>query len=72
MRKNVTRSIVRWIHLSLSIPVLGYIYGKPADVQQYANGVRFIFFPAIVLTGLWMWKGHFASTLFFRKPPKSL
>ena len=58
MTRATRRSIVRWIHLILSIPILGYIYGKPSDVQQYASGVRYIFFPAMVLTGLWMWKGH--------------
>ena len=30
----VIRSILRWIHIILSIPIAGYIYGEPADVQQ--------------------------------------
>ena len=51
------RSILRWIHIVLSIPIAGYIYSPFADIPQYATPTRFVFFPLIVLTGLWMWKG---------------
>ncbi len=38
MISNATiRSILRWIHIILSIPIAGYIYGEPAEVQQYAE-----------------------------------
>ncbi len=57
MSNAVKRSILRWIHIGLSIPITVYIYGAPANVQQYAGRVRFVFFPAIVLSGLWMWQG---------------
>ena len=57
------RSVLRWIHILLSIPIIGYIYGKPAEVAQYASRVRFIFFPAIVISGLLMWKGHLLRRL---------
>jgi hypothetical protein len=51
------RSVLRCIHLILSIPILGYIYGSPSEVQQYAGGVRFVFVPAIILSGFWMYSG---------------
>jgi hypothetical protein len=51
------RSILRVIHLVLSIPILGYIYGKPAEVQQYAAAVRFVFVPIVILAGFWMYLG---------------
>jgi hypothetical protein len=51
------RSILRWFHLVLTIPILGFIYGKPSDVQQYADGARFIFVPALMLSGYWMFGG---------------
>jgi len=51
------RTILRTIHLVLSIPILGYIYGKPAEVQEYANAVRFVFVPVIILSGFWMYSG---------------
>ncbi len=52
------RSILRAIHIALSIPIAGYIYSPFEDIPEYAPAVRFVFFPLIVLTGLWMWKGH--------------
>ena len=56
--KSARRAILRWVHLVLSIPIAGYIYGNPSDVQQYAGGVRIIFFPAMILSGFWMWQGY--------------
>jgi hypothetical protein len=57
MNPGVKRSILRWIHLVVTIPILGYVYGPPAEVQQYAGAVRFVFVPAILLSGLWMYLG---------------
>lgn len=57
MNNATKRSILRWTHLVLSIPILGYIYGEPSQVQQYAAAARFIFVPAIVLSGFWMYSG---------------
>jgi hypothetical protein len=51
------RTILRWFHLVLTIPILGFIYGKPSDVQQYADAARFIFVPALILSGYWMYAG---------------
>jgi uncharacterized oligopeptide transporter (OPT) family protein len=49
------RSILRCVHLIFTIPVLGYIYGQPADVQQYLGVARFIFIPVLILSGYWMY-----------------
>jgi hypothetical protein len=57
MNDATKRSILRCIHLILTIPILGYIYGPPSEVQQYAAAVRFIFVPVIVLSGFWMYSG---------------
>lgn len=57
MSNSTKRSILRCVHLILSIPILGYIYGQPADVQPYAAAVRFVFVPIIFLSGLWMFAG---------------
>jgi hypothetical protein len=51
------RSILRCIHLVLTIPILGYIYGEPSEVQQYAGAVRVVFVPVIILSGFWMYSG---------------
>jgi hypothetical protein len=51
------RRILRWLHLVLTIPLLGYVYGRPAEVAQYAAAVRFAFVPIIMLSGFWMYSG---------------
>jgi hypothetical protein len=51
------RSLLRWIHLIVSIPILGYIYSPPAEAQQYAFATRFVFVPIIILAGFWMYAG---------------
>ena len=53
------RSILRWIYVIVTIPIFGYIYGPASEVQEYAAGVRYIFVPVIVLSGLWMYSGVF-------------
>src|SRR2546430_17376648 len=57
------RAILRSIHLILSIPILGYIYGEPSEVQQYAAAVRFVFVPVIILSGFWMYAGVFFAII---------
>ena len=58
------RTILRCIHIIFGLPILGYIYGPPAEVQQYAPIFRYVFLPVILLSGLWMWKGHVVRRLF--------
>lgn len=57
MNAATKRTILRWVHLVLTIPILGYIYGKPEEVKEYADGVRFIFVPVMILSGFWMYAG---------------
>ena len=57
MNKATLRSILRWIHLIVTIPILGYIYEPASEVEQYAGGVRYIFVPIILLSGYWMFSG---------------
>ncbi len=57
MNQGTKRSILRWIHIIVTIPIFGYIYGPAAEVQEYAGAVRFVFVPIIVLSGLWMYAG---------------
>jgi hypothetical protein len=59
MNTTIKRSILRWIHLIFTIPILGYIYGEASEVQQYAPAVRFGFVPAIMFAGYWMYSGGF-------------
>jgi len=57
-------TIFRWIHLVLSIPILGYIYSPFEKLPSYAFKTRYVFVPIMVLSGLWMWKGHVVRRLF--------
>jgi hypothetical protein len=63
MKETTKRSILRWIHLVFALPLLGYIYGPPSETVQYLPYFRFFYFPALALSGLWMWKGHVARRL---------
>lgn len=64
MITNATqRTIFRWIHIIFSIPIIGYIYSPFEKIPQYAHPTRFFFVPIMILTGLWMWKGHLVRQL---------
>jgi hypothetical protein len=67
MKESTKRSIVRSIHIVLSIPILGYIFSPFEALPAYAPKVRFVFIPLMVLSGLWMWKGHVLRRLFARR-----
>jgi hypothetical protein len=67
MSSATRRAILRWIHIILSIPIMGYIYSPFANLPQYAGPTRFVFFPAIVITGLWMWRGQALRRFFCTK-----
>ena len=51
------RSILRWIHLVVAIPMLGYIYSPFAELPNYAAVTRFVFAPVMILAGYWMYAG---------------
>jgi len=51
------RTILRCIHLVLSIPILGYVYSPFEEIPNYAPLVRFVFVPLIILSGFWMYSG---------------
>ena len=53
-----SRLIFRWVHIICSIPIIGYIYSPFEVIPSYAPATRFVFLPVMVLSGLWMWKGH--------------
>lgn len=68
--KVPTRSLLRWIHIVISIPIYGYIYSPFDKLPQYAPAARYVFFPLMVITGLWMWKGHVLRRLVSKRPPQ--
>ena len=70
MTDATKRSIVRWIHLVFAIPILGYIYSPFEEIPKYAARVRFVVVPVMLLSGLWMWKGHVLRRLISKRSAK--
>jgi thiosulfate reductase cytochrome b subunit len=58
------RKIIRWFHIITSIPIIGYIYGPVATIPEAVTAVRYVLFPLVILTGLWMWKGPLVKRWF--------
>ncbi|HMJ69720.1 MAG TPA: hypothetical protein VK508_12525 [Cyclobacteriaceae bacterium] len=66
MSAALERKIIRWIHIVLSIPIIGYVYGPVAEIENAARMVRWVFLPVIILSGLWLWKGYVVKKWFRR------
>jgi hypothetical protein len=69
MKEATKRSIFRWTHIICGIPMIGYIYDSPSNTPYYAPTVRYLFLPVLLLSGLWMWKGHVLRRLISKKSP---
>jgi hypothetical protein len=55
MTASKERVFIRTLHLVLSIPILGYLYGPVAQIPQGAWFTRWIAMPLVILSGLWLW-----------------
>jgi hypothetical protein len=53
--RATVRTVLRWVHLVLAIPILGYIYSPFEEIPQYASITRFVFVPIIMFAGYWMY-----------------
>jgi hypothetical protein len=67
MKAATERKIIRWFHILISIPIMGYIYGPVKDIPKAAFAVKWVIFPLLVLSGLWLWKGHLLKKWFRKK-----
>lgn len=67
MSNATQRKIVRVLHLILAIPIAGYVYSPFENLPQYAGPTRYVFVPLLILSGLWMWKGHLLLRLFSKR-----
>jgi len=67
IKPSVTRTIFRWIHIIFGIPIIGYIYTPFDQLHGFANSIRYVAVPVILVSGLWMWKGHVVRRLFSKK-----
>jgi len=69
VNQSKVRTIFRWIHIALGIPIIGYIYSPFDQIPNYARPTRFVFVPLLILSGLWMWKGHVLRRLVSKRSP---
>jgi len=67
MNDALKRSIWRWIHIVFGIPIVGYVYSPFDQIPNYAPAVRYVFLPILLISGLWMWKGHLLRRLVAKK-----
>ncbi len=67
MTEATKRAIFRWIHIVCGVPIFGYIIDSPSNTPGYAPIVRYVFLPVLILTGLWMWKGHVVRRLLSKR-----
>ena len=72
MKASAERKLIRWLHILISIPIVGFIYGPVAQIPRAAFAVRLIFFPILVLSGLWLWKGAALKKLFSVRRPVAI
>ena len=67
MNPTTKRTVLRWFHILFGLPLVGYIYGPPAETQQYLPYFRYVYFPVVLMTGLLMWKGPVVTRLLTKK-----
>jgi hypothetical protein len=49
------RVLIRTLHLVLSVPIIGFIYGPVSQIPPAAFFTRAVAIPLIVTSGLWLW-----------------
>lgn len=49
------RVMIRALHLVLSVPIFGFIYGPVSHIPAAAFFTRFIAFPLVLISGFWLW-----------------
>jgi hypothetical protein len=50
------RKLIRILHLILSIPILGFLYGPVSRIPPAAWFTRCIAMPLVILSGFWLWQ----------------
>ncbi len=63
MNQSVKRTILRWTHILFGLPLIGLVYGPPAETEPYRYLFQYFFMPVLFISGMWMWKGHWLERL---------
>ena len=62
------RIIFRWIHVTVGVILLCYIYSPFSRYEAFRIFVKFVAIPVIVISGLWLWKFNLFNRWFGIKP----
>ena len=68
MKEATKRALFRWTHIGLVLTLVGYIYGPPDETRPYLSFFRYVYFPIVLVSGFWMWKGPAVMRLVSRRP----
>jgi hypothetical protein len=49
------RVLIRMLHLVLSVPIVGFLYGPVSHIPPVALFTRVVAFPLVVASGMWLW-----------------
>lgn len=52
------RNAVRWVHIGIGAIIAAYVYSPWGRLPLFQLAVQAIVLPAVILSGLWLWKGH--------------
>jgi thiosulfate reductase cytochrome b subunit len=52
------RNAMRWVHLAGSAAIGVFVYSPWQSQAEFLLIMRFLIIPALIFTGIWMWKGH--------------
>lgn len=67
MNAATKRSILRWVHIVFGLTLIGFVYGPPAETEPYRYMFQYVFMPAILISGFWLWKGDALLRLFSKR-----
>lgn len=51
MNPGLKRTILRWIHILFGLPLIGLVYGPPAETEQYRYMFQYVFMPVLLVSG---------------------
>lgn len=52
------RGAVRWVHIGIGAIFAAYVYSPWGNLPLFQLAVQAFVLPAVILSGLWLWKGH--------------
>lgn len=67
MDGNMTREIMRWLHITGGMILFAYVYTPLAENPFFADTAKNVIFPGLALTGLVMWQWPLLRGLFRKK-----